>query len=67
MPALRGLCFELRDGGPAVEMEDGEGEGVWEVLQRGRVLGREVRMEDVRGPIRVRLRWGEADGDGGGG
>ncbi|KAF2720870.1 hypothetical protein K431DRAFT_285341 [Polychaeton citri CBS 116435] len=42
MPDIRGLVWALRQ------------EGQCEVLQRGEALGQEVRLEDVRGPIRVR-------------
>lgn len=42
MPAIRELVWELR------------GAGECEVLQKGSVLGMDVGLEDVRGPIRVR-------------
>ncbi|KAF2238139.1 hypothetical protein EV356DRAFT_508792 [Viridothelium virens] len=43
MPTMRELVFRLRD------------EGQVEVLQRGEVVGRERGLEEVRGPVRVRL------------
>ena len=42
MPSIRELVWELRDAGEC------------EVLQKGQVLGADVRLEAVRGPIRVR-------------
>ncbi|OQO14334.1 hypothetical protein B0A48_01210 [Cryoendolithus antarcticus] len=42
MPAVREIVFEWR------------AEGKCEVLQKGEVLGEEVGLEDVKGPIRVR-------------
>jgi len=44
MPAVRELVWQLRDAGKC------------EVLQRGEVLGDEVGLEDVKGPIRVRRK-----------
>lgn len=46
MPAVRQLAWRLRD------------EGSCEVLQKGEVVGAEVRLEDVRGPIRLRRSGG---------
>ena len=45
MPAIRELAWRMRD-------ED----GTVEILQGGEVLGEDVGMEDVRGPIRLRFR-----------
>lgn len=42
MPDIRALAWELREVGDC------------EVLQRGEVLGLELALEDIRGPIRVR-------------
>jgi hypothetical protein len=47
MPLTRKVVFALRDV------------GMVEVLQRGEVLGRDVGVEEVRGPIRVRLAIGQ--------
>lgn len=44
MPRIRELVFEMRSRGEA------------EVLQRGEVIGDEIGLEDVSGPIRVRLK-----------
>ena len=46
MPAVRELAWEMRWRGEC------------EVLQRGEVVGGEVRVEEVRGPIRLRRREG---------
>ncbi|TKA72153.1 hypothetical protein B0A55_08362 [Friedmanniomyces simplex] len=45
MPGIRQLAWEWR--------EREQGGGV-EILQKGVVLGREVGVEDVRGPVRLR-------------
>ena len=53
MPAIRELAWRMRDE-----------EGTVEILQNGDVLGRDVGIGDVRGPIR--LRWNlrsNQDGD----
>lgn len=42
MPRIREAVWEMRKAGEC------------EVLQKGEVLGDEVGLEDVRGPIRVR-------------
>jgi hypothetical protein len=42
MPAIRVIAWEMR------------ARGELEILQRGEVLGMEVGVEDVRGPVRVR-------------
>jgi hypothetical protein len=42
MPTIRNMVWEMRDRGEV------------EILQRGQVLGTEVGVEDVRGPVRVR-------------
>ena len=42
MPAIRSLCFQMRD--------DGE----LEILQRGQILPGSQTMQDTRGPIRIR-------------
>nr|OQO24074.1 hypothetical protein B0A51_09627 [Rachicladosporium sp. CCFEE 5018] len=42
MPAVREVVFDWR------------AEGKCEVLQKGEVLGEDVGLEDVKGPIRVR-------------
>lgn len=42
MPRMRELAFEARDRGDV------------EILQRGEVVGADVSLEDVRGPIRIR-------------
>jgi len=42
MPAIRSMVWERMDGGEV------------EVLQHGEVLPSRTRLEDVRGPIRVR-------------
>ena len=42
MPAIRDIVFERRR------------EGLVEVLQRGEVLGDDIEVEGIRGPIRVR-------------
>lgn len=42
MPQIRELAWSMRDSGQC------------EVLQKGDVLGSEVALEDVRGPIRLR-------------
>ena len=42
MPAIRSLCFRMRD------------EGGLEILQRGQVLPDSQSMEDTRGPLRIR-------------
>ncbi|KAK5123021.1 hypothetical protein LTR85_003587 [Meristemomyces frigidus] len=42
MPAVRELAWAMRERGEC------------EVLQKGEVLGESVRLEDVRGPIRIR-------------
>jgi len=42
MPGIRDRVWELRDRGEV------------EILQKGEVLGWDVGVEDVRGPIRVR-------------
>ena len=42
MPMIRGMAWTLRQRGEC------------EILQRGEVLGMEVGVEDVRGPIRIR-------------
>ncbi|KAI9710737.1 MAG: hypothetical protein M1820_002570 [Bogoriella megaspora] len=44
MPRMREMAFEMRDRGEV------------EVLQRGEVLGGNVRLEEVKGPIRVRAK-----------
>ena len=46
MESVREVVWDLRD------------EGVVEVLQTGQVLGGDVNLEDVRGPIRVRSKKG---------
>jgi len=43
MPAIREAVWEMRDRGEV------------EIMQRGEVVGSEVGLEDVKGPIRVRL------------
>lgn len=42
MPTIRQIAWQQR------------AEGVLEVLQRGSVLGPEVELEQIRGPIRIR-------------
>lgn len=42
MPACRDIVWELRDSGAV------------EILQKGQVLGNDVKIEDVSGPIRIR-------------
>ncbi len=42
MPAIRSLCFQMRD------------EGEVQILQRGQVLPESQTMEDTIGPIRIR-------------
>jgi hypothetical protein len=42
MPAIREIVWEMR------------GRGEVEILQRGEVLGLDIGVEDVRGPVRVR-------------
>jgi hypothetical protein len=42
MPGIRELAWSLRDRGKC------------EILQKGEVLRDNVRLEDVRGPIRIR-------------
>jgi hypothetical protein len=42
MPAIRDIVWEMRERGEV------------EILQRGDVLGLDVGVEDVRGPVRVR-------------
>lgn len=54
MPVIRELVWELREG-RLRELE---------VLQGGEVLGREVKLGDVRGPVRVRLGVGRGGGEG---
>lgn len=44
MPAIRSLCFQMRD------------EGAVEILQRGEVLAESQTIEDTRGPIRIRRK-----------
>lgn len=44
MPLIRELVWQLRE------------QGECEVLQKGGVLGSEVGLEDVKGPIRVRRK-----------
>ena len=44
MPEIRREVWGMRDGGEV------------DILQRGEVLGDEVGLEDVRGPVRVRRR-----------
>jgi hypothetical protein len=44
MPALRELCFEMRDRGEI------------EILQKGSVLGGEQGLVETRGPIRIRKK-----------
>jgi len=54
---LESLDFgEWRDAMPAVrELAWGlKGRGELEILQKGVVLGEDVQLEDVRGPIRIR-------------
>lgn len=46
MPEIRERVWDMRDRDEV------------EILQRGEVLGREVRIGDVRGPIRVRKTLG---------
>ena len=48
MPAIRELAWRMRD-------EDGS----VEILQGGEVLGGDVGVGDVRGPIRLRFRFNE--------
>jgi hypothetical protein len=43
MPRLRQMAFKARDRGEV------------QLLQRGSIIGSEMGLEDVRGPIRVRL------------
>lgn len=47
MPLIREVVWEMRK------------EAECEVLQKGEVLGDEVVLEDVRGPIRVRRKLDE--------
>ncbi|KAK3111358.1 hypothetical protein LTR53_013488 [Teratosphaeriaceae sp. CCFEE 6253] len=55
MPAVRELAWTWRDGARTGEGEGRVDVGVRvEVLQRGVVLGPEVGLGDVRGPIRLR-------------
>ena len=42
MPVIRELAWDVR------------GRGECEILQKGEVLGQDVGVEDVRGPIRIR-------------
>lgn len=42
MPAIREIVWEMRDRGEV------------EIMQKGEVLGSEIGLEDVRGPIRLR-------------
>lgn len=49
IPSMRELAFNMRD------------QGEIEILQKGEVVGSEVGMDDVKGPIRVRLRRDEAE------
>lgn len=44
MPAIREMVWSRREDGSC------------EVLQRGEVLGHDIQLGDVRGPIRVRRR-----------
>jgi hypothetical protein len=50
MPALRELCFEMRDRGEI------------EILQKGEVVPLEQGLEETRGPIRIRKK-AEAEGE----
>jgi len=47
MAPLRSLCFKLRD------------EGLLEILQKGDVLPDDLNEEEIRGPIRIRLKKGQ--------
>ena len=47
MPGIRELAWDLRSRGRC------------EILQKGEVLGMDVGVDDVRGPIRVRRQTGE--------
>ena len=49
MPRIRELAWQMRDAGEV------------EILQRGEVLGGDVEVEDVRGPIRLRMKRGDGD------
>lgn len=42
MPACRNIIWELRDSGAV------------KILQKGQILENDVKIEDIRGPIRVR-------------
>ena len=42
MPGIRSMCSDLRDQGQV------------EILQRGSILPGDTRLEDIKGPIRVR-------------
>lgn len=56
MPAIRELAWRMRDE-----------EGTVDILQRGEVLGRDVGIGDVRGPIRLRWKLGSDQSEGRGG
>jgi hypothetical protein len=45
MPVIRDIVWTMRD------------EGQVEILQKGKVLGKDVGVGDVVGPIRVRKKW----------
>ena len=52
MPDIRTVVWELRDAGEV------------EICQRGEVLGVDVGVEDVRGPVRVRgVEGGKKEGN----
>lgn len=51
MPSVRELVWEMRARGEV------------EVLQKGEVLGNDVTLQDVKGPIRVRRAREDGEGD----
>ncbi|KPI40491.1 uncharacterized protein AB675_7511 [Cyphellophora attinorum] len=56
MPLLRQFCVELHNK-PDADSETGRGkENMIEILQKGEVLPRPILLENIRGPIRARLR-----------
>ena len=55
MPAIRELAWRMRDEEESME-----------ILQGGEVLGRDIVIEDVRGPIRLRWKLGTDESKDGG-
>lgn len=63
MPTLRDICVELHNLSDqlAENRADNDGAEDIEILQKGFVLPRPLRVDDIRGPIRVRKRQHSTD------